>query len=65
MPEFGFRRHRPKAVSLYCLGDYFANIRHWPLADILIAAPKIPLLAQSGHAWVHCTCSLLTQSERA
>jgi len=37
MPEFGFRRHRPKAVSLYCLGDYFANIQRVMLSFLTSA----------------------------
>ena len=37
-------------------------VRYWHLADISKQRPNVRFRGQSGHAFLHCICLLLTQS---
>ena len=50
------------AVSRYLEINSDVHWEDWE-DQIRVMCPVCPLLALSGHAWVHCTCLLLTQAD--
>jgi hypothetical protein len=43
-------------------GPHRANVRYWHLADIPSCTVYVRFRGNSGHAFLHCKCLLLTQS---
>ena len=56
------RRSELQLVLKQPWGKFTGNVRYWHKADMSCCTAHVCFRGQSGHAFLHCKCLLMTQS---